>query len=536
MMMERRARLRPLRRAACFLVLLTVISGVGWGWDRLYGSDDEPVRKLTRLYRAAAEPFPTASLPVSRSWLREAALDLHTATAVDSSAALARRVDEYIEALDYDPSAIRTGVDIAARPEAYLESSYLREDITEKLRREAPLLDLGISGGLDGGPILYTRVLAIRDYRIEEPSNVAPPRSGDPVPYEFNNVYAGYLHVPLRFAEITFGRQPVELGPASRSSIVLADDVPFLDALRITLDLGPIRMHHHVASIDNFEAREDVVLPEPEREVYTFDRNQIYFNTHYFEYRFPAWRLGVGAHTIVSREMNNFNLSDFFPVFSWHNANIIPRNMSMFLDATVPLAPGLELYGQLSFDDIRTTGVGIGDTPTPTIPAATLGSRYSRFGDGLVWAAGIDLGYTHYLWGGYPAEFGLSRAIYRLRTEGNGFALPLTAPYGPGTVFGIADVGLEAGAVRLSLLYEIVGRKAGASLFTTAQAESDELAAQAYDLAHRVEVETGYHVAGWLSLSARPGLYVADGEAEVYLDLGGVVRYDGVRVVERLAE
>lgn len=522
------ARRRP-RRIYRSLFVVTLAVGLSvpvQGLDRLYGPGDPELEDVTRLYRVAGKPFPTVAFPVSKSWLREAALELSGSL----PRAHAERLDGYLEGLDYDPQEIRTGVELVFSPEVYLETDYLREGITEKLRREAPALSVAVSGALDDGPLLYTRVAAIREYRLTRPSNVLPPLSGNPLPYEFNNLYEGYLYWPFEFFTITFGRQKLDLGPAPRSSIALASDTPYLDALRLTLDLGPIRMHHTVASIDNTRAREDVELP-PGSELYAFDRNQIFFNTHYFEYRFDAWRLGVGANLVVSREMNNFALSDFFPVFSWHNANILPRNMSAFVDATVPLVPGVELYGQASFDDIRTTGVGIGDRPIPTIPAFTLGSRYSRIDPTITWDVSLDLGYTHYLWGNFPRETGLSRAIYRLRADGDSYAFPLTSPYGPGTIYGLAEAKAIGRRYKLSVFYELVGRKPDADLFTTEQEESDFLASQAYRPSHRVEIEGNYDLTDWLSLMLRPGLYASGTSVDLYLDIGVSISYSASRVV-----
>jgi hypothetical protein len=524
--------LAPRRAGRTCRILFALVLAVGVAFpvqslDRLYGPGDPEVEEVSRLYRVAGKPFPTVAFPVSKSWLRDAALELSGSL----PRAHSERLDRYIDGLGYSREEIRTAVELSFRPQAYLETDYLRESITEKLRREAPALSVAVSGALDDGPLLYTRVEAIREYRLNRPSNITPPLSGNPLPYEFNNLYEGYLYWPLEFFTITFGRQKLDLGPAPRSSIALAPELPYLDALRLTLDLGPVRMHHTIASIDNTEARQDVELPTPENDFYAFDRNQIFFNTHYFEYRFETWRLGVGANLVVSREMNNFALSDFFPVFSWHNANILPRNMSAFVDATVPLGPGVEIYGQASFDDIRTTGVGIGDQPIPTIPAFTLGSRYSRIDATVVWDFALDLGYTHYLWGNFPRETGLSRGIYRLRAEGDSYAFPLTSPYGPGTVYGLGEATVTGPRYVLSLLYEVVGRKPDADLFTTEQEESDLLASQAYRPSYRIEIEGSYDLTDWLSLMLRPGLYASGSSVDLYLDLGGSISYSASRVV-----
>ena len=512
------------------LVLLLVATNAG-AIDRLYGADSPQVTDLTRLYRLAGEPFPTVSFPVSSAWLFEAAGNLKAEMPRRFRNRYETSVDAYRRELDYRPTEVRTAVALAFEPEIYLETGYLRSDITEKLRRESPALTVQVSGALDGGPLLYTSVEAIREYGVEYPSNVTPPRSGNPIPYEFNNLYEGYLYWPLEFFTITFGRQKLDLGPASRSSIALADQVPYLDALRVTLELGPIRMHHSVASIDNQQAGQDVELPDSSNEFYSFDRNQIFFNTHYFEYRFPRWRLGVGANLVVSREMNNFNLADFFPVFSWHNANLLPRNMSAFVDASVPVAPGFEVYGQASFDDIRTSGVGIGDQPIPTIPAFTLGARHSRIDENRSMDVGLDFGYTHYLWGNFPLETGLSRAIYRLRSEGENYAFPLTSPYGPGTLYTLGSLEVRGERYEFGILYELVARKPDANLFTTEQAESEELASQSYRPAHRLELTGEYALTPWLSLRTRPGIYATTESIDLYLDLGGTISYSASRKV-----
>jgi len=501
-------------RVLVSLTMLILAAGAADGLDRLYRPDDPPVVELLRLYRVSGIPFPTVSFPVSGSWLHAAVDDLRGR----SPGALARRLAEYQESLGYAPDVLDVGVESTFRPQIYLETDDPREGIDEILHREDPLASLELSGAVDEGPLLFTRVEAIRQYDVDYPSNLTPPQDGNPIPYEFNNVYEGYLFVPLGYLTFTLGRQPIALGPSPRASIALAD-VPYHDALRLTLDLGPIRMHHLVSSVDNKRARTDVDLPTP-TELYAFDRNQIFFNTHYFEYRFDLWRVGTGANMVVARTMNNFNLSDFFPVFSWHNAYLLPRNMSAFVDATVAVAPGLELYGQASFDDIRTTSLGIGDEPFPTIPAFTGGSRYSVLAAGAAWDFGADFGYTHYLWGNFPREDGLARAIWRLRRAAPGYALPLTSPFGPGSAFAILSADVFTPRFEARVLYEIVGRKPGANLFTTEHVESEVLAGASYLPTHRLEIAGRYRATDSIGITVRSGVLGSQGTADFYLDLG----------------
>lgn len=146
---------------------------------------------------------------------------------------------------------------------------------------------------------------------------------------------------------------------------------------------------------------------------------------------------------------------------------------------------------------------------------------------------GVDLGYTHYLWGNFPGEDGLSRAIYRLRARGNTLALPLTAPYGPGTLYGLASVEVAGDRFSAGMLYELVGRKPDSNLFIE-HGGSEELRTQAYRPAHRLEFEGHYAVTPWLSLMLRPGIYADPGSIDFYVDIGGTVRYSTSRTVARV--
>jgi hypothetical protein len=79
----------------------------------------------------------------------------------------------------------------------------------------------------------------------------------------------------------------------------------------------------------------------------------------------------------------------------------------------------------------------------------------------------FETGYTHYLWGNYACNdekndtwYGiyLARAIYRYTPNRYAILMPLTSPYGPGSLWGklvckfiIPDINLQAGAELLLL-------------------------------------------------------------------------------------
>jgi hypothetical protein len=70
--------------------------------------------------------------------------------------------------------------------------------------------------------------------------------------------------------------------------------------------------------------------------------------------------------------------------------------------------------------------------------------EYSAASDTLVQYYMLEGGYTHYLWGNFAfddppfqqPEARLARAIYRYAPNKNAVLLPLTSPYGPGSVWG----------------------------------------------------------------------------------------------------
>ncbi|MFW5827595.1 MAG: hypothetical protein ACOCU4_05865, partial [Alkalispirochaeta sp.] len=168
-------------------------------------------------------------------------------------------------------------------------------------------------------------------------------------------------------------------------------------------------------------------------------------NIHYFEYQFGRVRTGIGSSVVLAREMNEFHLTDFFPVASWHNANIVPNNHSLFADASIVPVPGLEVYAAVGLDDVNGEAVGVSDSDVPTIPAVTVGVtgeyRPGRGETAIRYVA--ESGSTHYLWGSFNDGLELSRGIYRMDLFGENRWMPLTSRYGPGTTWGILEADIH---------------------------------------------------------------------------------------------
>jgi hypothetical protein len=136
--------------------------------------------------------------------------------------------------------------------------------------------------------------------------------------------------------------------------------------------------------------------------------------------------------------MNEFHFGDLFPVFSRHNGNIVPNNMSLVGDLSFAATSRLETYLLFGLDDMDAGAIGYGDDDIPTIGAYAIGAIYRRRLGDLRVTADLELGTAHDLWGNFDipgSDHRLSRAIYRLDASGTPRAMPLTSPFGPGVTW-----------------------------------------------------------------------------------------------------
>jgi hypothetical protein len=495
-------------------------------------------------YGETGRVFPTAVFPRSRDSLHRLLQDLHPSP--DSK----RSAERAAEALDYRDGELRLLIDLDLQPETYLEAN--RDDLSflESLEREEPLLRFNTAYGVDGGPQLVTQTVLQREYDVELPTNLPLRTEGNPAPFENNFIYTGYLYVPGDYLSTTFGRQQVHFGPSFRSSLMASDRLPYLDAARFSLTLGRLRMTHLVSTIDNTasDAELDAGMPEvltdgpwDYGDQYAYGKNIIFYNVHYFEYAWDRLRLGIGGQMLISRPMNHFQLGDFFPVFIWHNADIVPNNMCLVFDASYAAAPGLEVYTQVGLDDVSAETFGFADSELPTIPAYIAGMRYRRETDGPALSALLEGGYTHYLWGNFHEEFLLSRAIYRQNTDAGSESMPLTSPYGPGALWGLIETsagwdasgapspGPARGSVfELGLSYLIRAENTRANLYSTPYRASERVESASRRVLHRLALRPVYRPVPTMGIYAEPALLVDDGELGFEATLGFAWRFSRV--------
>ncbi|MFW5843340.1 MAG: hypothetical protein ACOCW6_05400 [Spirochaetota bacterium] len=480
-------------------IALLLVSGVLPAQEPFYRDTSPEIIELRRLYSEAGRVFPQGATPISRLRLAELALDLEG----PGPAALR-------EALSLDRSvAIRAAVDTTL--ETYLETGEREEPFYDQYDRVDPLTEVHLSAQTAGGPALHMRFDLQREYRQNTWSNVPYPESGNPVPLENDNVRWGVVYLPLSGEdwsfEAVFGRQPVHLGPSPLGSLGPSRRLPFLDALRVNLHIGDLTMIHVVSQLENRSAPLDTAVIADDPATYGYDISRILFNTHYFEYAFDRLRLGIGAWVLASRPNNYFHLNDYFPVFSWHNAEIEPKNMCFLGDASYAFLPGLEGYVRIGFDDLRGGGVGVGDTDVPSIDAYLAGVRYWSFLGERPLVGFAEVGYTHYLWGNYKDDVALSKAIYRLNVDNGNQTLPLTSPYGPGVVWLAGSASLAVSdAVRLTLDCELLSVNTEANLFTTPYDEDDTVKNADRDILQRTTIEAAWRPLDNLELALTPGI------------------------------
>jgi hypothetical protein len=532
------------RRAPVLLLTLFALAAASppAGGADLFSDDlDRGVRDA---YGETGRVFPTAVFPRSRDSLHRLLEDLHPSSGSERSA------ERAAAALDFRDGDLRLLIDLDLQPETYLEANRHDLSFLESLEREEPLLRFNTAYGVDGGPQLVTQTVLQREYDVELPTNIPLPADGNPAPFENNFIYTGYLYVPGDYLSTTFGRQQVHFGPSSRSSLMASDRLPYLDAARFSLTLGRLRMTHLVSTIDNTasDAELDAGMPEvltggpwDYGDQYAYGKNIIFYNVHYFEYAWDRLRLGIGGQMLISRPMNHFQLGDFFPVFSWHNADIVPNNMCLVFDASYAAAPGLEVYTQVGLDDVSAETFGIADSELPTIPAYIAGMRYRRETDGPALSALLEGGYTHYLWGNFHEEFLLSRAIYRQNTDAGSESMPLTSPYGPGALWALVETSARwdersrpaAGAAPgpafdLGLSYLIRVENTRADLYSTPYRASEHVRSAPRRVLHRVALRPVYRPVPTMGIYAEPALLVDGGELGFEATLGLAWRFSRV--------
>lgn len=475
-----------------FLILCIFLLTVSAGAFETYVSGSKLVYNLNDLYVQAGRAFPTASFPVDKAELYSLALDLRRSA---DSRALRAGIDDYLAALNYAPEEREVVSEEGAAYEHYFrgaEAVYTRDyDYFRSYMATEPFLTWALSAGSDGktGIHVSAEIKQQADPDVYPDTNLFSGWEGNPVAVENYFITTGYFTHRSGDLLLQLGRTPVHFGAGDFSSMLPSDRLPYLDAFYYTWTMGPLKMSSFFSSLcnqagDGEEIPDAAVFPD-----IAFDSTMILAAMHRFEWAFERLRLGITGLHFSSRENNAFHLGDIFPVFSWHNGQVGVHNMSLVFEAGLVPFKGLELFAQAGYDDINSEDIsGVGDTDIPTIPAYILGAKYTHAPGNWKATYLLEGGYTHYLWGNFH-EFDpnkgnyLSRAIYRYLRDEEIILLPMTSPFGPGTIWlrGDADIQFHP-AWSAGVRTETVFKNTRADLVTTRYRADEEVADAAMEL------------------------------------------------------
>jgi hypothetical protein len=349
--------------------------------------------------------------------------------------------------------------------------------VIDQIRFTHPFADFttGIEASNGLGVSVTGRMLA--EYRLDSDFNIPFAQPGNPVAAENNIMLAGILYAPLWGGSISLGRQKVEFGKSRLSGLQIDTHVPFLDSVMYTLPIGKLEITQVIATLENHEGIGDLnptwFLAD---DGYDFGISDIIVSSRRFSWKEERFTIGIGAQALFSRPYNAFQLGDFLPIFSVHNANVGSNNFSLLFDFELNAIPEHTQYLVLGLDDINAGAVGINDSGIPTIWAVQGGVS------GTFHLASLALDYrseavaTHYLWGSFhnDPDMVLSRAIYRIKTDGGVLLFPLTSPFGPGRLSFEAETTLRIpGWLDIGLAGLLLYGDPAINLTSTTYAEQD---------------------------------------------------------------
>lgn len=457
-------------------LIFFVLTAGGGLFAQTFEMDYPQVKTLHELYVKYGRSFPLTSFPVADRRILEtcdALMDFVQGTDIGT----VREIRKLLTDRPEHPKVFALAKASVSLDTRWIgtNSENKKEELKDYLN-EDPFLYGGLGVTYPNHAFLYMDIEARRYFNGDQITSSVPlqPLDNGWIGWrtEFHDVRRGVLALSSDYIDLTIGRDKVQYGP-NESSLISDPDLPWLDAIRIEAYFGEFTLSSRVSTLFNGKTEGDVVPPSP----YAFDQNVILNTFHRFQYNTRFLRLGVSDNCYFVRPMNNFQLGDIFPVFSYHNADFVPNNNALILEATVLPFPGLEISGQVGLDDINGNTFGIPDNDTPTIDSEILGVYIPDWMQ-MRW----EVGQTHYLWGSFDNTDPMARAIYRVQLNGGDQWLPMTSPYGPGCIW--TKVSLTQPVtkeLKIGFRGEVVGHKTGANLATTSYKRSSGLDWASYD-------------------------------------------------------
>jgi hypothetical protein len=487
-----------------FFFVLCILSPILL-FSETYTIDSQEVSDLRYLYRQAKRAFPVGSYPVHGSDLLDAANKLRGNLKAEDTLYLER----VIESLSlYDREAVLAGGALAANYQHRLRTGELlldegnvknSLDFHRAFLSFPPFLELEVWGGTFTGLFIEAKAGFRPPWKDDySPDNnfILPASELD---IAFNILSKGVISWNSKYIDIFLGRDNLHFGETPGATLYPSRMLPNMDALRLYVPIGPFSLDYLLATIQPKKALYDI-NPNggiPDNPLTAHDPDSGYFGfmndpypstiltaMHHFVWNFGPLKAGIGSTVVYARSNNMFLITDILPVSTWHNADIRPNNLNLIFDISWAVYPGLTLSGMFGFDDINADIIGIPDSETPTIPAFIIqleyGLRKKLFKADFL----LEGGFTHYLWGNFAfrsndvwGEVALARAIYRFAPNNTAVLLPLTSPYGPGTIWGrfLSSVAFSAYDFKISADLLFISKNREVNLVETPYIKNDAL-------------------------------------------------------------
>ena len=470
-------------------------------WGDLYYTDDPEILNLIHLSRRMGKVIPFSSFPVHGSDILDFANFLLSGKAAGNLNETDRfLLEDLIDGLEKQREGgilIKGG--LAAAYEHRFSTGVVTiededlpnaEDVRRAYTNFSPFLSLYAGGGTFNGVWLAAQI----DIRPSWEDDFSPMNNFlTKVNISYDFVKKGILAWNGAYMNLSVSRDTVHWGNPQGSTLYPSALLPHMDSVSMNVPLGPFTFDYMLASImpkrahpkyrdiddaidrhypdaigrDNSLGDHFGFMKDPD----SSNPSAVLMAAHRFQWNFGRVKAGVGGTIVYARPNNQFLVTDFLPVLVYHNSDSVPNNLSMVLDAQWAIVSGLSLSVMFGFDDIGGGAIGIPDGEIPTIPGAVLQLEYSTAGSKLFQFYMLEAGYTHYLWGNFGYEendeklrdmYGvyLARAIYRYTPNKNALLLPLTSPYGPGSLWG---------KLKADLFFRSLNIRAGAELLFLAK-------------------------------------------------------------------
>lgn len=470
------------RRILVSLTLALLVGGTLFAQS--YGSLSPEVEAIRGEYLSRGRLFPVIAFPVGAGQLARVAAEvgIEFESVPGGRAFVEVAGDGRLSsgATLIEPEAPRDGIDI--------RSAWVSRPA---------LIRLG-GGYLDGSGLSFEIEAELRDEWSEEwrsfsniPSDAGP---GYGLLLSNQMLRRGVLAWEGERARAMIGRDVIHLGTAGLSSFLPSDRLPYLDAARVDLPIGPFQLDWMIGTflaIESWEKTDvdDISTTDPDIGFWLEDSwRSIIFVVHRLSYSTPRFRIGLAEQVFYARPSGAFELNDLLPVGTFHALDDIPDNMSLVLELSLAAAPGLALHFSAAYDDISSDIIGVADSVVPTIDAYRAAVEWQApFGGRRIEGIG-ELGYTHYLFGNFDAVTNLgagngwedpnylAKHVARYNTDQGGLLLPFSSPYGPGALWFRHEASMQLGAsTSLGLEAFVLSKTVGVSIVGTPYARDDSL-------------------------------------------------------------